>query len=171
MTELKPVQLISRSAEQFKDGTYKWIALCGCGSEFLVRRRNIELGQTKSCGCYRKASSRARRLLIAYNKPINSNIIIPTLFYRYQQSAEVKNLVFDLTLDQFQKMIEAPCHYCSTYTGEPGGVDRKDNETGYIVSNCIPCCANCNYLKGSIEYNDFIAVIKKIYLNLTRFGQ
>src|SRR5438045_1849700 len=99
---LKPLILIGRSDQQFVDGTYKWKALCGCGLEFLTRKRNVELGQTKSCGCYRRLASRARRLLAAENRPVNESTIKPTSFYRYKESAKIKKFTFNLSYSDFE---------------------------------------------------------------------
>jgi len=169
MIALPKLQLIKRSEEKFSDGTHKWLAICGCGKEFLTKKRNVELGQTKSCGCFRRMASRARRLLAADNRPVNEDVILPTAYYRYSQTAAHTDRPFALTLTEFETLVTHPCHYCDTFSGKINGVDRKDSDQGYTVENTVSCCSVCNYLKGSISYNDFKALIAKIYLNLSRY--
>jgi hypothetical protein len=61
------------------------------------------------------------------------------------------------------------CHYCdteirrSTKRGELGYrgyfLDRKNNDKGYLYSNCVPCCWECNQAKGNrYTYQEFIAI-------------
>jgi hypothetical protein len=42
------------------------------------------------------------------------------------------------------------------------GIDRKDNEMGYIMGNCFPCCGNCNYFKNKFDYNKILDKCYKI---------
>lgn len=46
------------------------------------------------------------------------------------------------------------------------GIDRKNNNLGYIKSNCIPCCKYCNVLKGDRSIKDFYNHVKKLYKHL-----
>jgi len=43
------------------------------------------------------------------------------------------------------------------------GIDRVDNNIGYLLYNCKPCCANCNYLKKEYDYTEFLNKCKQIY--------
>ena len=40
------------------------------------------------------------------------------------------------------------------------GIDRVNNDLGYIESNIKPCCYTCNIMKSSMSYDNFI---KKLY--------
>ena len=42
------------------------------------------------------------------------------------------------------------------------GIDRKDNNIGYIVSNCLPCCSWCNKAKLTNKYEDFLNYIERV---------
>jgi hypothetical protein len=48
---------------------------------------------------------------------------------------------------------------------EYNGIDRVDNEKGYLVENCVPCCFTCNSLKKSVTKS----IIEKAYKFL--FGE
>ena len=45
------------------------------------------------------------------------------------------------------------CHYCGN--AAPNGIDRVNNEIGYKLDNCKPCCKHCNYVKGDLSIEDF----------------
>ncbi len=42
------------------------------------------------------------------------------------------------------------------------GVDRVNNDMGYFVENCVPCCFDCNEMKNNRIENDFISHVNKI---------
>lgn len=44
-----------------KHGAHMWKCLCDCGSVIICPTQNLTSGNTKSCGCHRKAASRARK--------------------------------------------------------------------------------------------------------------
>ncbi len=67
----------------------------------------------------------------------------------------------EITLEDYKKITTKPCFYC----GEnelPRGIDRQKNTRGYIKSNCVSCCKNCNRFKGILEETEFLLHCKKI---------
>ena len=83
-------------------------------------------------------------------------------FITYKTGAKRKGLIFELTLDEFSKIISEPCYYC----GENGyGIDRLDNSIGYLKINIVPCCSMCNYMKNNYTKNEFINQCIKIVKN------
>ena len=36
------------------------------------------------------------------------------------------------------------------------GLDRVDNSRGYQADNVVPCCADCNYMKGQMSQEAFL---------------
>lgn len=72
------------------------------------------------------------------------------------------DILSKITYDQ---ITSEKCYLCkkqNTHT-HTNGIDRFDPTIGYIVSNCKPCCAECNYMKGRLQYDEFINHIIKIY--------
>lgn len=66
---------------------------------------------------------------------------------RYKKHAARRGKDFQLTLEQYTEILKGGrCYYCNMdITGETGGgLDRINNEEGYTMSNCHPCCASCN---------------------------
>ena len=90
------------------------------------------------------------------------SICSPELVYRmYQRRAEIRKLRFELTLDQFQKIIQQPCVFCGELN-DPRGVDRRNNRVGYLPENCQPCCGQCNNFKGARDQQTWLEGILKI---------
>ncbi len=85
----------------------------------------------------------------------------------YKRSARLRGYSFNLTPEQFAKICEQPCHYCGDLD-DYNGIDRKDNNIGYELENCLPCCTTCNYAKHELGYDEFIRLCRKILKHLTR---
>ena len=74
-------------------------------------------------------------------------------FRHYKRDAKNRGLVFELTYDEFLKVIDEFCYYC----GENGyGIDRLENSSGYLKSNIVPCCSMCNQMKYTYSEDEFI---------------
>ena len=71
-------------------------------------------------------------------------------------------------------LIYKPCFYCdksgvnfNSRVGVPyNGLDRVDNDIGYIFSNVVTCCIKCNTAKLDYAQKDFIEWISVTYNNL-----
>lgn len=81
-----------------------------------------------------------------------------------------------LTFDEFLTFVDVKnCHYCNTkiiwpacsrYRDNDGKLlrnksafylDRKDNNQGYSLTNCVVCCSRCNSIKGeTLTYNEML---------------
>jgi hypothetical protein len=68
--------------------------------------------------------------------------------WRYGKDvAARRHLKFDLPLDYYTRLIKQPCYYCGQVTfgvEAGGGLDRINNEEGYIIGNVIQSCGDCN---------------------------
>jgi len=88
---------------------------------------------------------------------------------QYRQNALRRNLVFELTPEEFKIMTAKECYYCGGYSKDrdprfkENGIDRKDSDFGYVLDNCVPCCANCNFIKNNMHFIDFLEYIKQLY--------
>ena len=131
-----------------------WRCLCECGNETSVTSGNLRYGVTKSCGC---GMHRNKGQSLAFpGKPTWLN----NVWQSYIRGAKERGLVFELTLDQVEQLVQQPCFYCGK---EPrNGIDRRDSSVGYIIENCLPCCFTCNVMKMAMPQGQFIAHVKKI---------
>lgn len=100
------------------------------------------------------------------------------VFNKYKKSARIRNLEFSLTLEQCLILYKSACFYCGdspenieTDTRvEYQGIDRINNNLGYVSENVIPCCAFCNYAKRAYSQEKFLEKVEKIHKNVQRLG-
>lgn len=86
------------------------------------------------------------------------------IWNQYVKGAKKRGIHFTLTKTQFEEMIINPCFYCAHQKeGEVNGIDRLDNNKGYIDGNIVTCCETCNMLKGTQHPQEFIDKMKAIY--------
>lgn len=142
---------------------------CSCGNECNVTQTDLKSGNVKSCGCRLKDNK------TSYKGQNYSTI--SAIFNNYRQSAKRHDRKFELTREQVVSLIASDCYYCGDSPklekksqnkwDKPlmyNGIDRVDNSEGYTVKNTVPCCMSCNFLKKDISQDEFLNIIKKIYL-------
>lgn len=155
----------------------RWECLCICGKIKNVRGHQLRQNRTKSCGC--KTSDMKSGDKVKSIKEIFMGV--QSAIYQWQ--AENKGREYRLTDEEMYALMIQNCHYCgiepsnrfSPYLSKNGeihggvsfhraqkvqmmynGIDRKDNDIGYVVGNCVPCCIKCNRAKREIGYDEFI---------------
>lgn len=88
---------------------------------------------------------------------------IERLYTEYIRNAVLKGRPFKITLEHVTTLVTSPCAYCHTFVeGEAIGIDRVDNKRGYNMSNVVPACARCNYMKHAYSKAFFLAHCKAI---------
>lgn len=85
-----------------------------------------------------------------------------------------------MTKKEFETLTKSNCFYCgvapktkvwsdlkqvnntesSTYTYN--GIDRVNNNKGYVFNNCVSCCKECNRAKYNMSYTDFMKWINRL---------
>jgi len=139
-----------------------WKCKCDCGNEHTVASQELRAKHTQSCGCLRLKCIRK-------------------LPYQWLHSALIRNAKrnghkCDITYEQFIEFTKlSKCHYCGNkiiwpkhsidklgkYQLQRYNLDRKDNEKGYSIDNCVICCKLCNKIKSNIfSYDEMIEVGK-----------
>jgi hypothetical protein len=156
-----------------KNGSIYWICKCICGNIFQASSQHIRKNIIYSCGCKR----RRKNGISSYDFNAKRK------YEQYKIGAKNRGLCFDLTLNEFISITQRNCYYCNSKpsqihvvkykselnNNEPfiyNGIDRIDNDKGYKINNCVPCCGFCNKMKHKNSFNDFTIKIKKIYENL-----
>lgn len=132
-----------------------------CGCEYIL--------------CYTKSLEKAKQCLHC-NSVFGSDSGKNALWNDYKGSAHDRNLDWELTPNQFSKLISENCHYCNTppqpknirsnkhpYMVTVNGIDRLDASKGYTIDNVVSCCTKCNYMKLKMTEKEFIAQVTKIY--------
>ena len=84
----------------------------------------------------------------------------------YKKSAKKRGLQFNISKEEVINLVSNKCHYCGEMNEKKeNGIDRVDNNIGYIINNCVSCCSVCNYMKGELSKIDFIKYCKNIFSN------
>jgi hypothetical protein len=146
-------RLVALSYRMDQNNRAVWTLICDCGKKIERPLSYIRNGGTRSCGCLRKDQGQLRR------KP-HGEASANSLYSKCKCSASERNLSFNLS---------SSCHYCGTlpikthggklYNGAylHNGIDRVNNNIGYELSNCVPCCMICNRAKNTLSVGDFLA--------------
>ncbi len=92
------------------------------------------------------------------NSPVND---CRTRYHRVRQGAKLRRIPFELHYDEFSEYYGRHCAYCGVVTPTVN-LDRVDNNKGYTVDNVVPCCPECNRMKGSQSVDVFIGRCKSI---------
>jgi hypothetical protein len=136
---------------------------CGITIEKLIIGLNEK--EIKRCeACYKKMKDvelKRERDMRNYNEERKKNI--NKHYNEYKKGAGIRNIWFELSLDEFKSLVEQPCFYCSTYNqNESIGIDRLYSDLGYCIINCVSCCTICNMMKNDLDPIIFISHIEKI---------
>lgn len=137
-----------------------------CGHVAPLRWQDAKRGTQKACG---ECTSDG-----FYS---SDETVSRTYFKSYKTGALTRNIVFDLTEEQFSAKTQLPCSYCGekpsraifsnpkTKRGTKiirHGVDRVDNSLGYTNKNTVPCCWLCNHMKGTMTPAQFVQKCRSV---------
>ena len=88
-----------------------------------------------------------------------------TSYHEYRNRAIHKEISFTISLNDYKTLTTGSCYLCGKETSDVhcNGIDRFDNSVGYDLENCRSCCANCNYMKKTYSYDEFIDKLLDIY--------
>jgi hypothetical protein len=129
---------------------------CDCGKEKAVAYFNVRHGRQVSCGCLRGPAALGGR---KQYQPGISNHSPKTLYSIFCREARKRNLVNELSLEQWQNLRRMPCGYCGL---DATGIDRIESSLGYLSSNVTAACERCNKMKGSQSASDWYAQIERV---------
>lgn len=168
LTALEPTKRVT--------GGWLWRCLCACGNEKDVLRAHLSSGGTRSCGCINAERDW---------KEFSTSRLLPTgvaalnaLYACYKTDAKRRSrwYEFQLSVEEFKKLTSQNCHYCGAAPSNVqrqksgdyvyNGVDRQNNEVGYVLENCVPCCRKCNIAKHEMGVGEFADWVKRVSKNL-----
>jgi hypothetical protein len=155
-------------------GKVYWKCKCDCGNIFASPGSALVSGLTKSCGCY------SHELMAGYKRKAPGEASFNNTWWSYQRSAKYRGLEFNLSREEFRTITQKKCHFCNKEPSQwnkkgntfgfyvHNGIDRMDNNKGYTIDNCVPCCARCNRMKMDMTYDEFIEQMKAILKHLNQ---
>lgn len=76
-------------------------------------------------------------------------------YFLYKKGARQRNIEFSLSKDEFKEFWQKRCTYCDSQV-KTIGLDRVDNNVGYIIENVVSCCEICNRMKRNLTRESFI---------------
>jgi len=86
----------------------------------------------------------------------------------YVKGAKKRNIDFILPKTKFYELIVEKCYYCDyKVDNEINGIDRIDNNKGYMEENVVTCCQFCNVAKSSQHPQEFIDKMRAIHQFIT----
>lgn len=164
------------TSDKKTDRHTKWLCKCeNCGNEIIRSSNRLKKGTPICYIC--KENNRIKPFKILSTRKDPNEVAFNLTFCHYKKSANKRGYEFELSINQFKELTLRECYYCGTppsntqksATGgiyKYNGIDRMDNEVGYLYDNCLPCCKQCNYMKHTVSFKEFKEKIEKIYLRL-----
>lgn len=95
--------------------------------------------------------SHGKIIFVEFNVRVDSLL---TQYGNYQRSANRRGIKFDICVEDFSKFYQVPCYYCGIIFNTVG-IDRVNNNEGYVLSNLVSCCKICNRAKGNLSIYDW----------------
>lgn len=167
--EFGRLKVLEDSGERTSNGLIKWKCKCDCGNITYVNGSCLRLGRTKSCGCLLSDKASESTSLPEGESTFN------TLYYRYKQRANSDDIEFSLSKSYVRKLFKCICYYCGEEPSQVAdfaklkgtftynGIDRIDNDKGYMKENVVSCCKTCNRMKMDLRKEEFFSKIESIF--------
>lgn len=169
---LTVINFVTRAA----NGQAIWNCKCSCGNFKEIKQTNLTrtTKPSRSCGCLaRERSSEVHKGKPSHRKLPDGVAGFNLLVGIYKKQAKKRNLNFSLTNEELKVLFKGNCFYCGI---EPlqkingyiyNGLDRQNNKLGYLLTNVVSCCKDCNKMKLTYSVSEFVYRCKKIARNFT----
>lgn len=132
------------------------------------RRRALYIEQREEKLAYQKTYASAnKRKIQEYQKTYGKKYYEKTKhtsahrYKAYKGDARRRGFDFFLTVEEFALFWQQPCEYCGI-TISAIGIDRRDNQKGYELDNCVSCCSVCNLAKGQLVFDEWMAYLEQV---------
>lgn len=149
----------------------KWACECECGNHTEVATDLLKTGNTRSCGCLRKETTK-KRSFQGYEE------IYGIYWNNLKRGALSRNLEFDISIQYVWEMFlnqKRKCkltgldiHFTQDILTSPCGtasLDRIDSSKGYIRGNVQWVHKDVNRMKNNLSEDYFISLCKRISEN------
>lgn len=171
LTFIKEVEPVLASGKLRRAG----LVSCKCGLQEIVLYKLLRRGKKTKCKtCLKKQQCQKKGSGLPFGESAKR-----ALMGSYKIRAYNNNIDFNLTLEEFGRLTSQNCVYCGrkpdcikkipgpygSYTYNT--IDRVNNELGYIFSNCVSCCYNCNSIKSNKTISEFKYYINTLYKKVT----
>jgi hypothetical protein len=140
----------------------------------------LTCNKKKSCGCLTPTKSAENSRKSRY-KLANKNAGYNSIYASYKANAIKRNIEFNVDSIDFIKLLKSNCFYCGIkpsntfnkryYNIKYNGVDRRDNDSGYTITNSVSCCKMCNISKNNNTEEQFLLWIKRVNKYQTKLNK
>lgn len=162
-----------------------WLCRCSCGNKKVIVVGSLRRGATKSCGCYQKERvsetntthglSHTKECDKKWRRQKQSGDDPKYIFKSLKANAKKRGVLFEWTREEWMEWYPTQsrvCVYCEIPIGRVSGkgsvapnaisIDRKNNDKGYSVENCVLCCRKCNTIKNKVfSYEEMLEIGQK----------
>ena len=130
----------------------------------------LKEGMTISCGCVNREKNK-----IPESEKIENHIL-----KEYRRGAVTRGLEWSITKEEAIALVRGDCFYCGSpakeynsprnanFIRKSNGIDRYNNDKGYISGNVVSCCYLCNKMKSNLTAQEFLLKIKQINTHLNK---
>lgn len=148
-----------------------WKCVCDCGKTTKATTGHLKSGARVSCGCLINSKDNRKSL---------KDLCIKEVYRQYLKNAKRRDRKFNLSLKEIENIIFNKCYYCNKKPSniftekrtsvksqkiKYNGIDRKNNNKGYDINNCVSCCKYCNIMKNDLSKTKFLNHIQRIIKN------
>lgn len=157
-------RLIATNQTRKEGRVLKRLCICDCGNKTWQTTNHLTSGHTRSCGCLLRDFRRLEEGEAARNEVLDN----------YKRGAEKRNLLWDLSDEEFDDLVNGRCFYCGSLpetirrsrrnTGNfiYNGIDRLDSAEGYTPDNVVTACSVCNRAKSDMSLDNFLSWIYRL---------
>ena len=103
----------------------------------------------------RASMSSVARAVYNWKANIHAKTTVAGRYSMHKRNAKKTGKKFLLSRVEFELFCKKDCYYCGISI-ETIGLDRLDNEVGYIIGNVVSCCKKCNMARGLLSQREFI---------------
>ena len=124
---------------------------------------------TKSKKWYYKDPEHARRLARGYYHAQGLEARAKEKVNNVKQGARVRHIPYELPRELAVDLVTDNCYYCGAAPEPFNGIDRVDNQRGYVEDNVVSCCKYCNAGKLERPRAEFEAWVFRAAKHLGQF--
>jgi hypothetical protein len=159
LNSLKPERKVVKKA--WKESNYEKVAMYCIQHRKKLIEEDVDKYHADNAETMKKWRDANPEKVQEINEKSKNNIY--KYYQVYKNSAILKQLIFEITKDEYLIIVKSPCTYCGIIQ-EKGfnGIDRIDSTVGYVNDNCVSCCAMCNYMKGCLDKDIFTQRVEHI---------
>ncbi len=152
-----------------------WEFRCDCGTICVRPLRPFRAGDSSSCGCLKKELWEG---VVQQKRLPSQEAAYKRLIDGYKRGARNRGYAWELTGEEARSLFSANCIYCGIEPKQVyppagakrplnghvlyNGIDRLNNDGGYVKGNVAACCGTCNRAKQAMSQDEFLGWIRQV---------